>query len=257
MTDGQTNRQADKFEQIHFKKDNILITRKNITTQSVASPRLHKLISIYLHCDLDLWPLTSKINRVHPLIMVNMSAKFDKEICNGLVSIVFTRSTHGRTEPRTHGRTEPQQRYYIPTATRCAGIIINYYTPFIEWEFSVSVDTMSHPSFVMGFLISYRPRPRFVTLELILVIDSTIPYLWIDHHFRESHAGQPHHEEDEEVEAAHNGQWSLDLLPSHRGTSDHQLVGTEQALTGKEQHSGPQSLKYQGISVPVKGSVYM
>ena len=54
--------------------------------------------------------------------MVNMSAKFDKEICNGLVSIVFTRSTHGRTEPRTHGRTEPQQRYYIPTATRCAGI---------------------------------------------------------------------------------------------------------------------------------------
>ena len=55
--------------------------------------------------------------------MVNMYAKFDKEICNGLVSIVFTRSTHGRTEPRTHGRTEPQQRYYIPTATRCAGII--------------------------------------------------------------------------------------------------------------------------------------
>ena len=54
--------------------------------------------------------------------MVNMYAKFDKEICNGLVSIVFTRSTHGRTEPRTHGRTEPQQRYYIPTATRCAGI---------------------------------------------------------------------------------------------------------------------------------------
>ena len=46
--------------------------------------------------------------------MVNMYAKFDKEICNGLVSIVFTRSTHGRTEP--------QQRYYIPTATRCAGI---------------------------------------------------------------------------------------------------------------------------------------
>ena len=36
--------------------------------------------------------------------MVNMSAKFDKEAHNGLVSIVFTRSTHGRTEP--------QQRYY-------------------------------------------------------------------------------------------------------------------------------------------------
>ena len=35
-------------------------------------------------------PLTSKINRVHPLTMVNMSAKCDKEIHNGLVSIVFT-----------------------------------------------------------------------------------------------------------------------------------------------------------------------
>ena len=81
-----------------------------------SSYRVHKIISIYVHCDLDLWPLTSKINRVHPLIMVNMSAKFDKETCNGVVSMVFTRSMHGRTEPRMDGRTEPQQRYYIPTA---------------------------------------------------------------------------------------------------------------------------------------------
>ena len=51
--------------------------------------------------------------------MINMSAKFDKETRNGVVSIVFTRSTHGQTD----GTTEPQQRYYIPTATRCAGII--------------------------------------------------------------------------------------------------------------------------------------
>ena len=36
------------------------------------------------------WPLTSKIYRVHPLIIINMSAKFDKETCNGVVSIVFT-----------------------------------------------------------------------------------------------------------------------------------------------------------------------
>ena len=48
-------------------------------------------------------------------VMVNMSAKFDKETCNGVVSMVFTMSAHGRTEP--------QQCYYIPTATRCAGII--------------------------------------------------------------------------------------------------------------------------------------
>ena len=38
--------------------------------------------------------------------MVNMSAKFDEEICYGVVSIVFTRSTPRRTEPRTDGRTD-------------------------------------------------------------------------------------------------------------------------------------------------------
>ena len=43
----------------------------------------------------DLWPQKSiasilfKINRVHPLIMVNMSAKFDEETHNGVVSIVL------------------------------------------------------------------------------------------------------------------------------------------------------------------------
>ena len=38
--------------------------------------------------------------------MVNMSAKFDKEICNGLVSIVFTRFSHGRKDALTDGTTE-------------------------------------------------------------------------------------------------------------------------------------------------------
>ena len=46
--------------------------------------------------------------------MVNMSSKFDKEICNGVDSIAFTRSTHGQTD----GTTKPQQR--------CAGIIKNW-----------------------------------------------------------------------------------------------------------------------------------
>ena len=42
-------------------------------------------------CPLWPWPLTSEINRVHSLIILNMSAKYDKEICNGLlVSIMFT-----------------------------------------------------------------------------------------------------------------------------------------------------------------------
>ena len=62
----------------------------NEKTQQLSLYHVHNLISIYVHCDLDLWPLTSKTNRVHPLNMVNMSTKFDKEICNGVVSIVFT-----------------------------------------------------------------------------------------------------------------------------------------------------------------------
>ena len=37
--------------------------------------------------------------------MVNMSAKFDKETCNGVVFIMFIRSTEGRTDRRTHART--------------------------------------------------------------------------------------------------------------------------------------------------------
>ena len=41
--------------------------------------------------NLDLWPLTSKRNRVHPLIIVNMSAKFDRNAHNGWVSNAFTR----------------------------------------------------------------------------------------------------------------------------------------------------------------------
>ena len=99
----------------------------NITTQSVASPRtsLLSMISIVTFT-FELWPptsigftmvnmsvkfqwfslywvqaffhtyplrpghLTPKINRVHPFNMVNISAKFYKEIHNGLVSILFT-----------------------------------------------------------------------------------------------------------------------------------------------------------------------
>ena len=37
----------------------------------------------------DLWSPISKINRIHPLTMANMSAKFDEEAHNGLVCIVF------------------------------------------------------------------------------------------------------------------------------------------------------------------------
>ena len=47
-----------------------------------------------------------------------MSAKFDEEAHNDIVSIVYTMSMHGRTEALKG----PQQRYYIPSAMRCAGL---------------------------------------------------------------------------------------------------------------------------------------
>ena len=53
---------------------------------------VQKLISIYAHCDLGLWFLPFKINRVQPFYMVIMFANFDEEAHNGLVSIVFSRS---------------------------------------------------------------------------------------------------------------------------------------------------------------------
>ena len=44
--------------------------------------------------------------------MVNMSAKFDKETCNGVVSIVLTMAMPGRTD--AHTRTEPQPALLYP-----------------------------------------------------------------------------------------------------------------------------------------------
>ena len=41
-------------------------------------------------CPLWPWLLTLKINRVHPLIIVNMYAKFNRDTYNGSVSIAFT-----------------------------------------------------------------------------------------------------------------------------------------------------------------------
>ena len=58
--------------------------------------------SLFPYSDLNLWPVTSKFNRVHPLIMVNMSAKFDGEAQDGLVYIVFTRL---RCDAHMHGTT--------------------------------------------------------------------------------------------------------------------------------------------------------
>ena len=52
---------------------------------------LVSMVFTYVHCDLDLWPMTMKINRYHSLIMDNLCARFDENTLNILVSMVLTR----------------------------------------------------------------------------------------------------------------------------------------------------------------------
>ena len=57
--------------------------RKNFPTRKIPDIQ-------YIHCDIDLWPLTSKINGVYPFTMVNISAKFVEKAHNGLVFSMFS-----------------------------------------------------------------------------------------------------------------------------------------------------------------------
>ena len=103
---------------------------------------VHKLFSIYVYRDLDLWPLTSKINRVHPLIIVNMSAKFAEEAHNGLVSIAFTT---GKVQGRTHGTTgvlpyPPPQ--HVARDKKGISILVDYSRLWFKQWFSLD---MHHP----------------------------------------------------------------------------------------------------------------
>ena len=52
---------------------------------------VQKVISIYVHCGLNLWPLNLKISRYHPPIVDIMCAKFDEDTLNSLVSMAFIR----------------------------------------------------------------------------------------------------------------------------------------------------------------------
>ena len=61
-----------------------------ISIQRFSLYHVHILISLKVHCDLELWPVTSKINRVYSLTMDKMSAKFEEETQTGLVYILLT-----------------------------------------------------------------------------------------------------------------------------------------------------------------------
>ena len=70
---------------------NVLSLIKIHLTSLIFIVCVHKVIFIFVYYNLDLWPLTSKINRVHALIMGNICAKFNQNTLHGLISTEFTR----------------------------------------------------------------------------------------------------------------------------------------------------------------------
>ena len=127
----------------------------------------------------DLWPPKS---RYHPLTMVNMSAKFDKETCNGVVSIVFTRSMHGQTD----GTTEPlcSQAYFhiCPLWPWPLNSKINRVHLLIMVNMSAKFDQETHNGLVAIVFISLFPYMPIVTLTFDLWPQNSIGFIlssWI------------------------------------------------------------------------------
>ena len=57
----------------HICPPSITYSKYNNAKRSIPPTELNDV-----HSDLHRWPVTSEINTVHPLNMVNMSAKFDE-----------------------------------------------------------------------------------------------------------------------------------------------------------------------------------
>ena len=135
------------------------LMKKHITVKSLSCSQAYLCVNF----DLDLWPLTSKINRVHPLVIVNMSAKFDEDMHNNLVAIVFTRirrDAHmdGRTEGHTDGTTAALL-YPLRNALR-GDNKYGYYKYFpISLDFLCPRHKMArgHLVFALSILLSFHP----------------------------------------------------------------------------------------------------
>ena len=86
----------------------------------------------YCHtCPLWPWPLTSKINRVHPLTKVHISAKFDEKIHNGLVSIVFTSLSPYMSIMTVTFDLWPSKSIWL------VGITMQWNTQHVTWQLTV------------------------------------------------------------------------------------------------------------------------
>ena len=74
--------------------DPYFLIMDNIWTKLITGLYVfHEVVSIFVHCDLDLSSLTLKINRDHRLTMDNKYSctKFDQTELNSFISIVFNR----------------------------------------------------------------------------------------------------------------------------------------------------------------------
>jgi hypothetical protein len=84
---------------------------------------LYLLIGNHFHlqgqCDLDLWPLDPKINRVHLMVMTNHHTKF--EVPRPKRSLVIDWKPFGL---QTDGPTDRQVQSNIPSFLRSGGIIM-------------------------------------------------------------------------------------------------------------------------------------
>ena len=86
---------------------------KDLGKQNINNGNAKRSISAHLNICPWHWHMTAKINRVHPLFNVNISAKFDEHAHSGLVYIMLT-----VMQARTDTLTELKQR----SATRRTGI---------------------------------------------------------------------------------------------------------------------------------------
>ena len=124
--------------------------RKHTMVESVLGSQP---IFIRVHCDLDLWLLPSKINRVHPLTNVDIYAKFDEEIHNGLVSNMFTSLS-------------PYTGMSIVTLT--SDLQINRFRPLTMVNMSAKFDQEAHNGLIAIVVTSLFPYIIFVNCDLDL-----------------------------------------------------------------------------------------
>ena len=102
---------------------------------------------------------STKIYRVHPPVIVNILPSLIKR--HTMVKFLSGVQGQSVTDTLTHGRTEPQQHYFIPFATRCAGIIKFGWQ---IWEWSGKNKFLRNVSYSVILILSKFSYTTFINL---------------------------------------------------------------------------------------------